>query len=117
MPWHLTLHERVCIGDRSNLYALGEIEIGAGTIIAQESYICTGTHDLTDAAKPLEVAKVTIGEDVFIGLRAIILPGITIGESAVVGAGSVVTRSVPPHTTVAGNPARVIKTNSTDHAE
>jgi maltose O-acetyltransferase len=52
---------------------------------------------------------VVIGDNVWIGNRAIILPGVTIGAGAVVGAGSVVTRDVPPFTVVAGNPAKVLK--------
>ncbi len=54
-------------------------------------------------------AEVVIGDDVFIGTRAIILKGVTIGVGAVVGAGAVVTRDVAPRSVVAGNPARVIK--------
>lgn len=53
---------------------------------------------------------IKVGNDVWIGAGAIILPGVTIGDESVVGAGSVVTKDVPAHTIVAGNPARVIKT-------
>lgn len=52
---------------------------------------------------------VHIGKNVWIGSNSTVLPGITIGENAVVGAGSVVTKDVPPMTVVAGNPARIIK--------
>jgi acetyltransferase-like isoleucine patch superfamily enzyme len=57
-------------------------------------------------------ARVEVGAFAFIGMGATILPGVTIGRSSIVGAGSVVTKSVPPYTVVAGNPARVI--SSTD---
>lgn len=50
-----------------------------------------------------------VGDNVWIGNRAIVLPGVTIGDGAVVGAGSVVTRDVPARTVVAGNPARVVR--------
>ena len=53
--------------------------------------------------------KVTIGDDVWIGARAIILPGVTIGQGSIVAAGSVVTKDVEPFSVVGGNPARVIK--------
>lgn len=105
IPWNLTLHDRACLGDRANAYTLGEIEIGARTVIAQEAYLCTGTHDLNDPALPLQVAKITIGEDVFIGARAFVLPGITIGNRAVVGACSLVTKDVESEMVVFGNPA------------
>jgi maltose O-acetyltransferase len=54
------------------------------------------------------VNPVSIGSRVYVGARAVILPGVTIGDDAIVGAGSVVTRDVPPRTVVAGNPARVV---------
>lgn len=109
IPWNVTLHDRSCLGDRANLYSLGEIEIGVRAIVAQEAYLCTGSHDLTVAHLPLQVAKITIGDDAFVGARAFVLPGISLGREAIVGACSVVTRNVPPRTLVAGNPARVIR--------
>ena len=105
IPWNLTLHDRACLGDRANAYTLDEIEIGARAVIAQEAYLCTGTHDLADPDTPLQVAKITIGEDVFIGARAFVLPGISIGARAVIGACSVVTRDIPPGMVATGNPA------------
>jgi putative colanic acid biosynthesis acetyltransferase WcaF len=109
IPWNLTLHDRSCLGDRANLYTLGEIEIGARAIVAQEAYLCTGTHDLTVAHVPLQVAKITVGDDTFVGARAFVLPGISIGTGAIIGACSVVTKNVPAKTLVAGNPARCIR--------
>lgn len=109
IPWNLTMHDRSCLGDRANAYSLGEIEIGARAIIAQESYLCTGTHALDEPSLPLRTAAIRIGEDVFIAARAFIMPGITIGERAVVGACAVVTKDVPAHSIVAGNPARILR--------
>ena len=63
--------------------------------------------DTTDGG--IKSAPITIGDRVWIGCRAIILAGVTIGEGSVVAAGSVVTRDVPPGTLVAGNPAKVIR--------
>jgi putative colanic acid biosynthesis acetyltransferase WcaF len=104
----VTLHDRATLGDRANLYSLGEIEIGARAIVAQEAYLCGGTHDLSVPNLPLQVAKITIGEDAFVGARAFIMPGVTVGARAVVGACAVVTRDVPPSQKVAGNPARLL---------
>ena len=109
IPWNLTLHDRSCLGDRANVYSLGEIEIGARAIIAQEAYLCTGTHALDDPSFALRIAKITIGEDAFIAARAFIMPGITVGARAVVGACAVVTRDVEDNTIVAGNPATLIR--------
>lgn len=109
MPWHLEMHDRACLGEGANAYTLDSIEIGEGSTIAQEAYLCTGTHDLDDPKLPLQTAKITIGRDVFIGARAFILPGVTIGDRAIVGACAVVSKDVPPNVIVAGQPARIIR--------
>ena len=108
IPWNLVMHDRSCLGDRANAYSLARIEIGARATVAQEAYLCAGTHDFSQTHLPLQTAPITIGEDAFIGARAFILPGVTVGESAIVGACSVVTKDVDPAVCVAGNPARSI---------
>lgn len=110
VPWNLTLHDRACLGDRANAYTLAEIEIGARATVAQEAYLDTGSHDFDQAGLPLVAAKITIGEDAFIGARAFILPGVTIGARSVVGACSVVTHDIPPDVIAAGNPCKVLRT-------
>jgi putative colanic acid biosynthesis acetyltransferase WcaF len=110
IPWNLTLHDRACLGDRANAYSLGEIEIGARATVAQEAYLSTGSHDFAQPSFPLVVAKISIGEDAFVGARAFVLPGITIGARAIVGACSVVTHDVPNDAIAAGNPCRVLRT-------
>lgn len=109
IPWNLTLHDRACLGDRANAYTLGEIEIGARATIAQEAYLSTGSHDFSRSEIPLVIAKITIGEDAFVGARAFILPGVTIGARSVIGACSVVTRDVPENVIAAGNPCKVLR--------
>lgn len=79
--------------------------------IGEESFVATGVIILThDYCRSL-YKKTSIGKKCFIGARAIILPGITIGDHVIVGTGSVVTKDVKPHCIVAGNPARIIKEN------
>lgn len=92
--------ERIRIGDR--------VWVGANTVITDTDF-----HPLdaeTRRARPLDAntAPVEIADDVFIGMNALILKGVRIGERAVVGAGSVVSRDIPAGAIVAGNPARVI---------
>ncbi|MDJ0683542.1 MAG: sugar O-acetyltransferase [Alphaproteobacteria bacterium] len=85
----------IAIGDRT--------QIGPGVHI----YAADHPRDAETRATGLEFGRpVTIGADVWIGGKAIILPGVTIGDGAVIGAGAVVTRDVAPHTRVGGNPAR-----------
>ena len=109
IPWNLTLHDRASLGDRTNAYSLGEIEVGAGAVIAQEAYLSTGSHDFAHPAFPLVVAKITVSEGAFVGARAFVMPGVTIGARAIVGACSVVTADVPEDVVAAGNPCRVLR--------
>jgi putative colanic acid biosynthesis acetyltransferase WcaF len=110
IPWNVELHDGACIGDRANLYSLDCIKIGEGVVVAQEAYLCTGTHELNDPALPLLTAPITIGARSFVGARAFVLPGIIVGERTVIGACSVVTINVQTGSIVAGNPARIIGT-------
>lgn len=107
-PWNLTMESRACLGDRAHAYCIAPIHLGTCCTVAQEVYLCTASHDFTDPALPLTKHPIVVGPNSFIGARAFVLPGVTIGYGAIVGACSVVTRSVPPHCTVAGNPARLI---------
>ncbi len=100
------MHDRSTLGDRANAYSQGVIELEARSTVAQEAYLCTGTHKFDDPNLALQIAKITVGKDAFIGARVFVLPGITIGEGALIGACSVVTHDVPPWTIAAGNPCR-----------
>jgi putative colanic acid biosynthesis acetyltransferase WcaF len=108
-PWRIILHDRASVGDRTNLYSLGEIELGCRCVVAQEAYLCTGTHDLNDPNLPLVTGKIRVGEDAFIGARAFIMAGVSIGDRAVVGACSVVTHNIESQSIVAGSPARFLR--------
>lgn len=108
-PWNLCMHDRACLGDRSHAYCLANIEILEHATVAQQAYLCTGTHDFTLDCLPLITNPISIGAHAFIGARAFLLPGITIGARSIVGACSVVSRSVPTLTIVAGNPAKIIR--------
>jgi len=108
VPWNLILRDRACLGDGAQAYSLATIELGEGATVAQEACLCTGTHDFSVDHIPLQTAPIRVERDAFIGARAFVLPGVSIGARAVVGACAVVTRSVAPGSIVAGNPARVI---------
>ncbi|MEY4489936.1 MAG: hypothetical protein RIQ79_2444 [Verrucomicrobiota bacterium] len=106
IPWNISLADGACIGDRTTLYSLDKIEIGAKAVIAQEAYICTGTHDFNQDSLPLLTAPVRIHQGAFVGARAFVMPDVTIGTGAIVGACAVVTKDVPDGGKVKGNPAR-----------
>jgi putative colanic acid biosynthesis acetyltransferase WcaF len=113
IPWNLTMEHRACLGERTNAYSLGKIDILEGATVAQEAYLCTGTHDFKDPNLQLITKPITIGKNSFIGARAMILPGLSIGDQAIVGAMAVVSEDVPDHQIVAGNPAKKIGERST----
>jgi acetyltransferase-like isoleucine patch superfamily enzyme len=106
---------RVAIGDRVMLnygveiYAARSVTIGDDTQIGDLSAIYdTNFHQVEEGAD-VTVAAVEIGANVWIGRLAVVLPGVTIGDHAVVAAGAIVTGDVPERTLVAGNPARVVR--------
>lgn len=91
-----------------------QVKIGARTLFGPSVSLFTASHPLSAAVRngtkgPESGAPITIGEDCWICGNVIVLPGVTIGNGSVVGAGSVVTRDVPPNCVVAGNPAKIIK--------
>lgn len=106
IPWNVSLGDGACIGDRAALYSLDKIVVERRAVIAQEAYLCTGTHDFTRDTLPLVTAPVRVMEGAFVGARAFVMPDVTIGSGAVVGACAVVTRDVEAGARVKGNPAR-----------
>ena len=86
----------------------GGITIDDGALIAANVQLISNNHDLHDR-RILLCKPVHIGRNAWIGARATILPGVTVGENAVVAAGAVVTKDVAPNTIVGGNPAKFIK--------
>ncbi|WP_299793554.1 sugar O-acetyltransferase [uncultured Shewanella sp.] len=115
---HIHLGSRVYINSNVTLQDNAPIHIGEHTMVGPNVQFYTANHPL-DAEKRcrgFEIAKaITVGKRVWIGGGAVILPGISIGDEAVVGAGSVVTKDVQAKTVVAGNPAKLIKVLSPDN--
>lgn len=114
----ITIGNNVCFNPNCHLGAIKSIVIednvliGAGVLITDHAH---GTCDQAELSKPPKLrdlyskGPVHIGKNVWIGEYAVILPGVTIGEGAVIGAHAVVTKDVPTKSVVGGNPARVIK--------
>lgn len=112
-----TIGRNVAIGDNSgigvNCLVQGSTIIGDNVIMGPECMIYTVNHSFNKETLKYEGetdrSPVRIGNNVWIGARCILLPGITIGDGATVGAGAIVTRDIPAYTLAAGNPAKVIK--------
>lgn len=108
-PWLLEIGDKSCFGLRSEIYNLGKITVGERVTVAQYAYLCNGTHDFNDSRLPLLVGNMIIEDDVFIGAKAIILPGLDIAKGSIIGAGAVLTKDTMPLGIYAGNPAKYIK--------
>jgi len=91
------------------LYTTGGLVIGEHVSISAGTWLVTGSHDINDPLFPAYYKPIIIGDSVWIGMRATVLPGVTIGEGAVIMAGAMVTRDVPPYAIAGGVPARVVK--------
>lgn len=111
----IAIGDRVAIGDRTEIHAAERVTIGSGTLIAWDVVILDHDYHAVVGADGIAggPAPVTIGANVWIGCRAIVLKGVTIGDGAVVAAGAVVTGDVPAGALVAGNPARVLRESVT----
>ena len=107
---HLAIGENSVINQRCRLDARGGLIIGANVSISPEVHILSADHDVSSIDFSGRTREVVIDDYVFVGSRAMILPGVVIGKGSVVAAGSVVTKSVQPRDIVAGVPARKIGT-------
>lgn len=107
-PAGISIGEDTIIGDHAFLDGRAKITIGSHVDIASSVMIYNSEHDLESENFTARLEPVEIENYVFIGPRAIILPGVKIGKGAVVGAGAVVTKDVPEFAIVGGVPAKVI---------
>lgn len=108
MGKNVTLGRHVFINHSLTVMARGRVEIGDEVMIGPGVSLLTANHDLKDH-QVLLCGKITIEKNAWIGAKAIILPGVTVGENAVIAAGAVVTKDVAANTVVGGNPARILK--------
>jgi acetyltransferase-like isoleucine patch superfamily enzyme len=106
----LILGERVFINSGATVVATHNITIGDDCLIGDLVAIFDSDFHPVDTSRPTRVAAVRLGTNVWVGRSATIFPGVTIGDHAVIAAGSVVTNDVSPRTVVAGAPARPIRT-------
>jgi maltose O-acetyltransferase len=106
------------IGDYSGIgmYSyVGTVKIGRDVMIGEELIAISRNHEFSSTETPMRTQgfqkdqPITIEDDVWIGTRVTILPGVIVGKGSIVGAGSVVTKNVPPYAIVAGNPAKLIR--------
>ena len=114
----ISIGNDVFIGSHASFRSICEIKIGNKVMFGPRVSIVGGDHNYREIGKYMFDVKqkregddlpIVIEDDTWIGCNAIILKGVTIGHGAIVGAGSVVTKSVPPYAIVCGNPAKIIR--------
>ncbi|TDF35074.1 acyltransferase [Alteromonadaceae bacterium M269] len=115
---YITLGKRVFLGRgvvlSTSQSGLSPIKIGNDVMFAQDVMLIGGNHAIQASDKPMnelgegKQGSIVIGNNVWLGARSIVLTGVTIEDGVVVGAGSVVTKSLPANSIAAGNPAKVI---------
>jgi acetyltransferase-like isoleucine patch superfamily enzyme len=104
----IRIGDRVFVNSGVVVMSVVEVTIGDDVALANEAYVMdTDSHGVE--GRPVKDAPVRIGDGTWVGARAIILPGVTIGRRCLIAAGAVVSRDVPDDTLVAGNPARVVR--------
>jgi putative colanic acid biosynthesis acetyltransferase WcaF len=107
-PWRLTVGDYCWIGQESWIDNIADVEIGDHACISQLAYLCTGSHDHRRVAFNLAAEPIHIGNGAWVGARATVLPGVSIGANAIVAGGSVVTKDVASGVVAGGAPARII---------
>lgn len=115
---HIEIGKGCFIQQCCTFFGRGGITLGENVLVGPKVNIITINHDPDPENRSATYGRpVVIGDNVWIGINSTILPGVSIGCGAIIGANSVVTKDVPPMTVVAGNPARIIKTQKNKHYE
>jgi acetyltransferase-like isoleucine patch superfamily enzyme len=122
-PPQLTIGNRTRIGRGAHIACIGSVTIEESVLTADSIYIADTMHGHDDPEMPIGMQPMTaplpvvIRRGAFLGIRSIILPGVTVGANAYVAAGAVVFDDVPPRTVVVGNPARAVRTYDAERRE
>lgn len=117
-PWNLEMGSYSVLGEQVDCYTMDKICIGSKVAISQRTFLCTGSHDASSLLRPLTTAPITIGDHVWIAAECFVQPGIRVGEGAVVGARSLVTRDLPEWSICVGSPCKPIKPRIlSDHSQ
>jgi len=108
-PWNLICEDAVAVADGAVLYNAAPMRLGSHSIVSQDAYLCGSTHDYDDPAFPMVDKPISLGRYAWICARAVVGPGVQVGDGAVLGLASVAMRDLAPWTVHVGMPARAIK--------
>ena len=108
-PWHLVVGENSWIGEQVWIDNLADVTVGKNCCISQGAMLLCGNHDYTKESFDLITGKIELKDGAWVGARAVVCPGVTMGEGSVLTAGSVATRDIERDAVCQGNPAVVKK--------
>ena len=108
-PWRLRVDDYAWIGENAWIDNLAPVMIESHVCISQDVYLCTGNHDWSHPNFKLVTEEITLEQGCWIAARAVIGPGVRVGQGAVLALGGITGRSLEPMTIYAGNPAQPIK--------
>lgn len=108
-PWRLTVGDHVWIGENAWIDNVAPVIVKNHVCISQDVYLCTGNHDWRDPSFALVTGEIYLEDSSWLAARSVVGPKVTVGRGAVLGIGSVASRSLEPMTIYLGNPARPVK--------
>lgn len=108
-PWRLSMGDYTWVGEDTWFDNLAPVTLGTNVCVSQGAYFCTGNHDWSDPTFGLLTKGISVGDGAWIGAKAVLAPGTTVGEMAIVGLGSVASGVIPPFEIHLGNPAQFVR--------
>lgn len=108
-PANLVMGDNTCLASKVECYNVAPVILEDNVTVSQGAYLCTASHDIEDPKHPLITAPIILKDQSWVGAKAFIGMGVTVGQGAVVGATASVYKDVEPWTVVGGNPAKFIK--------
>jgi putative colanic acid biosynthesis acetyltransferase WcaF len=108
-PWNLRCADVVAVADDADIYNAWPVSLGSHSIVSQQAFLCSASHDVDDPRFPMIGAAIEIGAHAWVCSRAIVLPGVRVGEGAVLAAGAVATRDMNAWSIWGGSPAKRLR--------
>lgn len=108
-PWNLACEDAVIVADGVELYNPAPMLLDSHVVVSQGAFLCGATHDYNDPSFPVIAFPMRLGPYSWVAARAIISPGVNLGDGAILGLGSLATRDLEPWAIYAGVPARKVK--------
>lgn len=107
-PWNLEIGDYVAVAEGVDIYCVSRVSIGSKVTISQRAFLCTASHEIKSLTRPLVHAPINIANHVWVAAEAMVHPGVSVGEGAVIAARGVLRNDAQAWTIWAGNPAREV---------